>query len=140
MLSFIIGESSFKPRKLCVNQHLKMFTTGTSLSVATLYIPMYVVAALSCVSTMLHPDTCANTSPTHLSLPLTLSLPPCRTPSRNQSPNNPCFLYDSPRPVAYDVPRASIRSRGGSFASSNDTLHTAVNNEVKNPMYITKQG
>lgn len=71
---------------------------------------------------------------------LTRRSPSKETPSGNQSPNNPLFHYDCPRPVAYDVPRASVRSRGGSFQSSNDTLHTAISNEVKNPMYITKQG
>ena len=110
---------------------------------------MYIVAAndMSCVSAMFHPDTCANHIPhIHLTLsPLssllcTATLHTHRTPSRNQSPNNPLFHYDCPRPVAYDVPRASVRSRGGSFQSSNDTLHTAIGNEVKNPMYITKQG
>lgn len=166
MLSFIKkpGQAFAKP---CVKEHLKMFTTGTGLQVHTIiysyihckicnnippfYNAMYdILASSNCHELCQHnvpPGYMCQPHPTHSSHTLSpfLSLlctitSQNRTPSGNQSPNNPLFHYDCPRPVAYDVPRASVRSRGGSFQSSNDTLHTAISNEVKNPMYITKQG
>lgn len=138
-----------------------MFTTGTSYIARVTHmhckfathraIIRYVHCSINVLSqvvlaqcfTRIHVPSTSHTLISHsLSFPFLspMHYVPHRKPSRDQSPNNPLYHYDCPRPVAYDVPRASIRSRGGSFQSSNDTLHTAISNEVKNPMYITKQG
>lgn len=52
------------------------------------------------------------------------------------TPSSVSFHYDNPRPLFYDVPRSSIRSRHGSGGS----LSTIGSNvEVKNPAYQTKK-
>ncbi len=47
------------------------------------------------------------------------------------------FLYDSPRTVCYDVPRASVKSRTGSEGGSSDLLSGTF--EIKNPLYSLKR-
>lgn len=47
------------------------------------------------------------------------------------------FLYDNPRPLCYDVPRASIKSRPGSEGGSSDLLTGTF--EIKNPLYSLKR-